>query len=284
MNSHIRFNDDEDNSPSMKVAQGLLSSDEDDGHDQDAAQSASADASSKTKAKPLKTLDPIRGYQCLPEAQPKPQEVIDHPELKKYWHQRYRLFSKFDFGIKLDHESWFSVTPEKIATHIAERCRSDVIVDGFCGVGGNSIQFAMTCNHVIAIDIDPVKIELAKNNARVYGVEDRIDFICGDFFKIVPGLVGVDVIFLSPPWGGCDYANHEVFDLQTMIPMDGIKIFETALEVCENIAYFVPKNTDMDQLTSLAGVGGFVEVEQNLLNKRLKTITAYYGDLVKTSK
>ena len=34
----------------------------------------------------------------------------------------------------------FSVTPEKIAEHIADRCRCDLIVDGFCGVGGNAIQ------------------------------------------------------------------------------------------------------------------------------------------------
>jgi len=42
-------------------------------------------------------------------------------------------------------EGWFSVTPEKIARHIAKRCRCDVIVDAFCGVGGNTIQFAFTC-------------------------------------------------------------------------------------------------------------------------------------------
>jgi hypothetical protein len=42
-------------------------------------------------------------------------------------------------------ESWFSVTPEKIAEHIAERCACDVIVDAFCGAGGNSIQFAFSC-------------------------------------------------------------------------------------------------------------------------------------------
>lgn len=34
------------------------------------------------------------------------------------------------------------------------------------------------------------------------------------------------------------------------------------------------------QLTSLAGPGGKVEIEQNLLNNKLKTITAYYGELV----
>ena len=42
-------------------------------------------------------------------------------------------------------ESWYSVTPEKIAEHIAERCQCDTIVDAFCGVGGNTIQFALRC-------------------------------------------------------------------------------------------------------------------------------------------
>jgi trimethylguanosine synthase len=57
-------------------------------------------------------------------------------------------------------------------------------------------------------------------------------------------------------------------------------VFDTALTVTENIAYFVPKNTNVDQLVSLAGPGGRVEIEQNLLNGKMKTTTAYYGDLV----
>ncbi len=204
-----------------------------------------------------------------------------NPTTKKYWHQRYRLFSKFDEGIQIDSdESWWSVTPEKIAKHLAERCACDVIVDGFCGVGGNSIQFAMTCNKVIAIDIDPKKVEAAKNNARVYGVEDRIEFIIGDFFDIITKLTHADVIYLSPPWGGPEYLNSTVFDLEKMIPMDGIKIFDAALKITENIAYYLPKNTNVDQLISLAGPGGSVEIEQNILNTKVKTVTAYFGDLV----
>ncbi|KAM4865535.1 trimethylguanosine synthase isoform 2-T2 [Thomomys bottae] len=77
-----------------------------------------------------------------------PPEIASVPELAKYWAQRYRLFSRFDDGIKLDREGWFSVTPEKIAEHIAGRVsqsfRCDIIVDAFCGVGGNTIQFALT--------------------------------------------------------------------------------------------------------------------------------------------
>ena len=111
-------------------------------------------------------------------------------------------------------------------------------------------------------------------------MEDRIEFIIGDFFDIVPNLVTADVIFLSPPWGGPEYFHADVFDIQKMIPMDGIKIFNEALQITENIAYFVPKNTNVDQLVSLAGPGGQVEIEQNLLNTKLKTVTAYYGDLI----
>ncbi len=44
------------------------------------------------------------------------------------------------------------------------------------------------CTAVIAIDIDPVKIACAVRNAEVYGVRDRIEFIVGDFFHIMPHL------------------------------------------------------------------------------------------------
>ena len=201
------------------------------------------------------------------------------PEIAKYWAQRYRLFSRFDKGIKMDKEGWFSVTPERIAKHIAERCRCDLIVDAFCGVGGNAIQFAFTCERVIAIDIDPVKVALAHHNATVYGVADRIEFICGDYTRLIPRL-NADVVFLSPPWGGPNYTSAEVFDIRTMITLDGFRLFEATKSITENIAYFMPRNADIEQLLSLAAPSGKVEIEQNFLNKKLKTITAYYGELV----
>ncbi|XP_038435256.1 trimethylguanosine synthase isoform X2 [Canis lupus familiaris] len=153
-----------------------------------------------------------------------PPEIAAVPELAKYWAQRYRLFSRFDDGIKLDREGWFSVTPEKIAEHIAGRVsqsfKCDIVVDAFCGVGGNTIQFALTGKRVIAIDIDPVKIDLARNNAEVYGIADKIEFICGDFLLLASHLKA-DVVFLSPPWGGPDYATAETFDIRTMMSPDG---------------------------------------------------------------
>lgn len=219
--------------------------------------------------------------------QPMPKEVAAEPDLAKYWAQRHRLFSRFDDGIKLDREGWFSVTPERIAEHIALRVQhcfpqTQLIVDAFCGVGGNAIQFALTGSRVLAVDIDPVRLDLARHNASVYGVDHRIDFVQGDFLDLAPRLHG-DVVFLSPPWGGPDYLTAEVFNIQTMMVPDGFQIFQKAKLICDNIVYFLPRNADMDQIASLAGPGGRVEVEQNFLNNKLKTITAYFGDLIKVS-
>lgn len=110
------------------------------------------------------------------------------PLVEKYWLQRYNLFSSYDDGIKMDEEGWFSVTPEEIAIRHAERSGGGCVIDCFSGVGGNTIQFAKMCHHVVAIDIDPHKVELAFNNAKIYGVEDYIDFIIGDFFQLASSL------------------------------------------------------------------------------------------------
>ncbi|XP_077580716.1 trimethylguanosine synthase [Stigmatopora nigra] len=218
--------------------------------------------------------------------QPIPEDMAAEPGLAKYWAQRYRLFSRFDDGIKLDREGWFSVTPEKIAEHIALRVESSfsntqLIIDAFCGVGGNAIQFALTGKRVLAIDIDPVRLDLARHNASVYGVAHQIDFLQGDFLQLAPHLCG-DVVFLSPPWGGPDYLTAEVFDIKTMMDPDGFQIFHLAKQISDNIVYFLPRNADMDQIVTLAGPGGKVEVEQNFLNNKLKTLTAYFGSLIKS--
>lgn len=209
-----------------------------------------------------------------------PDYIQENPVLKKYWAKRYRLFSKFDEGIKLDYESWFSVTPEKIANHIAKRCKCDVIIDAFCGAGGNTIQFAQTCSKVYAIDIDAAKIEMARHNARIYGVEEKIEFIVGDYFHLAEKLTG-DVVFLSPPWGGPSYLQDEVFEIENiMSPHGGSKLFQASKAISGNIAYYLPRNINTLQLVTIAGRGSKVEIEQSFLDNKVIAVTAYYGDLL----
>jgi trimethylguanosine synthase len=63
--------------------------------------------------------------------------------LEKFRQQKYFIFSRFDEGIAIDDEGWYSVTPEPIAKFSAYFLRKlgeqTVVIDGCCGVGGNLI-------------------------------------------------------------------------------------------------------------------------------------------------
>ncbi|XP_026325186.1 trimethylguanosine synthase [Hyposmocoma kahamanoa] len=206
-----------------------------------------------------------------------PPELAGDPKMRKYWRRRHSLFHRFDEGIKLDKESWFSVTPENVAWHIANKCGFDVVLDAFCGAGGNTIQFAKTCKKVIAVDIDPVKIEMAQHNAQVYGVADRIEFIVGDFFELAPRLYA-DMVFLSPPWGGPNYSENKEYDIEVMLePRPASELMRVARQINTNVTLYLPRNTRSDQILALAKEArGSVEVEQSYLDKRFVAITAYF--------
>lgn len=272
------------------------------------------------------------------------------PKMWKYWKHRYQLFSMYDEGCLLDEQSWYSVTPECVAYRIARRCATDgIVLDLFAGAGGNAIQFAFTCARVIAVEIDPIKIQLAKWNAQVYGVADRIHFIQGDAVELIEtfrrvntdnetasdarvfntltyeDLKAIEVIFLSPPWGGIDYIGRPTtnsspphtqsetevdaqtnvdppplspptqaapasappfYSLSSLVPVPGAKLFADCQLLTSNIAFYLPRNTDLHELAQLAALfrpedaQSCVKVEEQWIgHAKLSSITAYYGQL-----
>jgi len=114
-------------------------------------------------------------------------------DYQNYWRQRHQIFSRYDEGVWMTDESWYSVTPECIATKIAIDMAEGVpdgrsiMVDAFCGAGGNTIAFALSgkWKRVYAIEKDPATLECAKHNAKVYGVHDLITWFLGDCFEIL---------------------------------------------------------------------------------------------------
>jgi len=118
-----------------------------------------------------------------------------------------RLFARFDRGIQLDAEGWYSVTPEIIADHVAKRVSSlvdnsptfktkangtadngVVILDGFCGCGGNAIAFGKIPSNIVSkivcVDTDRSKLLKAAHNASLYDIpRDKLIFVeCNSVF------------------------------------------------------------------------------------------------------
>ena len=166
---------------------------------------------------------------------------------------------------------------------------------------------------VIAIDISPVRLACARANAKVYGVEDRITFIQADYTewakaRAAEGEAQIDVVFLSPPWGGIDYQDdnddpdisilpgdpvsgaagsaphpktgYASYPLSRLAPLHGKELFDLSRKLTKNVAYFLPRNLNVAEAARLAPAGEKVEVEEAWMGSKLKALTVYYGDLV----
>jgi trimethylguanosine synthase len=56
------------------------------------------------------------------------------------------------------------------------------------------------------VDIDFLKLDYLKHNAKIYGVEKKLKVIESSFFDLkAQNFDKIDAVFLSPPWGGVNY-------------------------------------------------------------------------------
>lgn len=100
---------------------------------------------------------------------------------------------------KSDAPSRVGLTPESIALKMAKGLNGCIIFDACGGIGGNAIGFARNGATVHTTEIDPNRISMAKQNARCFGVTQKITFHCIDArtFRQSP----LDICFVDPPWG-----------------------------------------------------------------------------------
>ena len=174
------------------------------------------------------------------------QKKYQIPDMK-FWMNRYYYYVLFDNGIQMDYESWYSVTPEEIASYTARICGSQsTVVDAFCGSGGNVIQFSLKCKRVIAIDIDPIKINICKNNAKVYSCTNNINFLELDFLEVKG--IKADYVFLSPPWGGVEYKDTSKYSMKEKMTPDILQIVSKCLEISNKIIFYIPRTSMLEEL------------------------------------
>lgn len=212
---------------------------------------------------------------------------------KKYWKQRYYLFRKFDQGVYMTSELWYSVTPEALATFVAkfiQACNPELrtIVDICCGGGGNTIQFARRFEKVIGIDINDDNLFCTKKNCELYGVDDKITLKQADWTKIAGTEYyeylkqNVDLVFSSPPWGGPAYKGKEEFDLDLLQPMPIKELLISFFDISPNVVLFLPRNSNLTQLAEvtreLLGTEAKCRVIYTYCDGFIKGIIALWGE------
>ena len=105
-------------------------------------------------------------------------------------------------GVRIDAGTRLGLTPESLALDLGHRASGSHVIDACCGAGGNAIGFARAGCTVTAIEIDPTRLEMAKHNAAVYGVADRIEWLHGDARALLPSLAAQSgsLWFVDVPW------------------------------------------------------------------------------------
>ena len=227
-----------------------------------------------------------------------PDNFPENEKFNQYYVQRYYFFSLFDEGIQMDTESWYSVTPEEISEYISSiipDSSDSTILDAFCGCGGNSISFSKKFKRVFANDLYEEKIGMTKNNAKVYNCPDNIIYFINDFLTLNLEGENIDYVFLSPPWGGPEYKNEEIYSLKKWIIPDIEKIIEKSLKISKNIMLYLPRNTDLEELANIIykydkndieSLSNTILLDVKYLNSasKVKAILVSYGPKFNTVK
>lgn len=134
------------------------------------------------------------------------QEISDSSEFMRIAAEKNRASSLSQFTADYDgltfiqHPEVFSphawnVNSSLYAKHFPYANDKSLLEIG-CGVGIVSIIAALRYkNHVLATDINPMAIEIAKKNAELHGVADRVDCREGSLFEPIQSKKRFDQIY-----------------------------------------------------------------------------------------
>jgi len=118
-------------------------------------------------------------------------EQVSIEKVKEFWDRRpcNILHSSRPVGLK---EYFEEVRARRyfVESHIPqfaqfERWRDKKVLEIGCGIGTDTASFAQHAAAVTAVELSGVSLEVARQWAKIYGLEDRIQFYCGNAEELV---------------------------------------------------------------------------------------------------
>ena len=128
------------------------------------------------------------------------------------------------------------------------------IVDACCGIGADSIAFAQAGAHVVGLDIDPTRVEMARLNAQALSIQNAT-FEVAD---VCAGVPEADLIFFDP--GRRDANGKRIFDVERYEPpLSTIRGWQAG-----RVTVKLSPGVDLAQLQAYPGLVCFVSVRGEL--------------------
>ncbi len=189
---------------------------------------------------------------------------------------------KFSKNIIADEDAYYMSCPEKVAEHLAKQLSQFKTAVELCtAVGITAIQLAKIMEKVIAVDKDDTRIVNAKKNAKLYAVENKIEFIAGNVLdKNLLKNLSAEIAVLDPDWSvtGTEKSVHvtTLDDTQPSLR----KMFElTKKYITPNIVIRIPNTFTFETLSVL----GPCKIENIIWGGKTKFKFAYYLNNIKNN-
>jgi SAM-dependent methyltransferase len=131
---------------------------------------------------------------------------------------------------------------------------SGSVLDLCCGIGSDTFAFSAAGNEALGLDIDPVRVAIARHNAEAIGVSPRFDV--ADIRESIPA--GYDCIFYDP--GRRDEQGRRIHDVARYRPPLSLVEEWQAREIIVKLSPAV----DLRQLESYGGCVEFISVDGHL--------------------
>ena len=143
----------------------------------------------------LEGLEQFKGWFALPG-----KELPDSPVTEIC---ENGVFYKVD--VENGQKTGFFLDQKYNRLAVAKLARGRRVLDCFTHTGSFALNAALGgAEHVTAVDVSETAIEMARENARRNGLEEKMDFLAADVFELLPKLIKqgghpYDLIILDPP-------------------------------------------------------------------------------------
>ncbi len=140
-----------------------------------------------------------------------------------------------------------------IRQYRASQIKVESLIDAGCGIGADSLSLASSGSSVIGIDLDAVRVEIARFNASVLGV--NATFQVGDVCSSLPD---ADAVFFDP--ARRDELGRRIFDVEQYLPpLHSINAWPHTQVIVK-----LSPGVDLAQLEPYAGRVEFISVSGDL--------------------
>ncbi|EAR86341.2 RNA cap guanine-N2 methyltransferase (macronuclear) [Tetrahymena thermophila SB210] len=200
----------------------------------------------------------------------------------------------YNRNFKSDFDSQFNAIPEPICQYLSSRLKNQIVVDAFCGVGYNTVQFAKEASQVIAIDCNQVKVSHAKYNIESFKQQHKVEVIQSDFLQMKK--LKADTVVLHPDYKKFDnsISSSQGIDnsinLLTEVQPNLVEALKLSFKISDSVVIILQKSCDIQQLPQVLEQANYpykkfaVEIELMHIDRKFNLALVFLGDIAQVSK